>query len=127
MSLSIIKHISKTVLLLVLIMPLITGCASSKKIQPVQFGDNKLSKKQLLDEIQKLDVAQEEINSKKGMTGTNVASALFWMPGLLYTYHDASEATRLIAERRSHLTGLYNQQYADADKSTKLLDKSSKS
>jgi hypothetical protein len=127
MSLSIIKHVSKALLLLVLITPLITGCATSKKLQPVQLGDNKLSKEQLMNEIHKLDLAQKEIDSKKGMTGTNVASALFWLPGLMYTYYDAGEATRLIAERRSHLTGLYNQKYANAEESTKILDKAARS
>lgn len=92
---------------------LLAGCATSPKIQPVCIGDNQLSKEQLIAEIQKLDEAQQKINSKKGVTGTNVASALFWMPGLLYTYHDASEATRLIEQRRSHLTSLYNQKLTE--------------
>lgn len=32
----------------------------------------------------KLDKAQAEIDSKKGVTGTNVAAAIFWLPGLAY-------------------------------------------
>lgn len=127
MLLSIIKYVSKSFLLLILITPLITSCATSKKIQPVQLGDNKLSKEQLMNEIHKLDLAQQEIDSKKGVTGTNVASALFWMPGLLYTYYDAGEATRLIAERRSHLTGLYNQKYANEEESVKSIGKATNS
>jgi hypothetical protein len=56
----------------------------------------------------KLDKAQADIDSKKGVTGTNVASALFWLPGLAYTYYDAGEAQRLINERKSGLTKMYN-------------------
>ena len=84
------------------------GCATSEKIQVVQTGDNNLSCSGLKDEIAKLDKAQSDIDSKKGVTGTNVAAALFWLPGLAYTYYDAGEAQRLITDRKSALTKIYN-------------------
>ncbi len=84
------------------------GCATSEKIQVVQLGDNNLSCAGIKDEIAKLDKAQSDIDSKKGITGTNVAAALFWLPGLAYTYYDAGEAQRLISDRKSALTKLYN-------------------
>jgi hypothetical protein len=87
---------------------LLGGCATSKKIQTVQVGDNKLSCSELVSELAKLDDAEEDIDSKKGLTGTNVASAIFWLPGLAYTYYDAGQAKELIDERRSNLTKLYN-------------------
>ena len=84
------------------------GCATSQKIQVVQPGDQNLSCTALMDEIRKLDQAKANIDSKKGVTGTNVAAALFWLPGLVYTYYDAGEASRLISDRRNALTSLYN-------------------
>ena len=87
---------------------LLTGCATSQKIQVVQPGDPDLSCGAIKDEIGKLDRAQSDIDSKKGMTGTNVAAALFWLPGLAYTYYDAGEAQRLITDRKSSLTTIYN-------------------
>jgi len=87
---------------------LVAGCATSKKIQVVQIGDDKMSCDEITRELARLDQAQDDIDSKKGVTGTNVAAALFWLPGLAYTYYDAGEATEAIAERRSHLTGIYN-------------------
>ena len=87
---------------------ILAGCATSQKIQVVQPGDPNLSCAALKDEIGKLDKAQAEIDSKKGMTGTNVAAALFWLPGLAYTYYDAGEAQRLITDRKSGLTTIYN-------------------
>ena len=84
------------------------GCATSQKIQVVQPGDQNLSCTALMDEIRKLDQARADIDSKKGVTGTNVAAALFWLPGLAYTYYDAGEANRLISDRRSALTTIYN-------------------
>ena len=60
------------------------------------------------DELAKLNKAQAEVDVKKGATGTNVASAIFWLPGLAYTYYDAGEAQRLISDRKSSLTTHYN-------------------
>jgi len=92
----------------VLFASLAAGCATSRKVQVVQMGDDQLTCDELLAEMKKLDEAQAEVDSKKGVTGTNVAAALFWVPGLVYTYYDAGEATRLINQRKSHLTALYN-------------------
>ena len=87
---------------------LFAGCATSDKIQVVQAGDPNLSCGGIKDELAKLDKSQADIDSKKGMTGTNVAAALFWLPGLAYTYYDAGEAQRLISDRKSSLTTIYN-------------------
>lgn len=102
--------ISSTKLLLVAAasIAMLGGCATSNKVQVVQAGDNNLSCGDLRSELGKLDTAQADIDSKKGATGTNVAAALFWLPGLAYTYYDAGEAQRLITDRRSALTGMSN-------------------
>ena len=86
----------------------LTGCATTQKITVVQPGDQKLSCSQLQSELTKLDQAQHQVDSNKGATGTNVAAALFWLPGLAYTYYDAGQAAQAISDRRSHLTRLYN-------------------
>ncbi len=96
-----------------------SACSVSPKTQVVQMGDSQLSKAQIMAELNKLDKAESEVNSKKGVNGTNVASFLFWLPGLAYTYYDAGEAQRLIEQRRSHLTALYNQKYANKDETLK--------
>lgn len=106
------KIVQKTVLILTLA-SVLCGCATSHKIAPVQLGDNQLSKQELMCEMNKLEMAQQQVDSKKGVTGTNVAAALFWIPGLAYTYYDAGEATRLIEQRRAHLTSLYNQKMSN--------------
>lgn len=87
---------------------LATGCATSPKVQVVQPGDQNMDCDEIARELARLDDAQEEIDSKKGMTGTNVAAFLFWLPGLAYTYYDAGQATQAVNERRSHLTDLHN-------------------
>ncbi|WON73143.1 hypothetical protein [Nitrosospira sp. Is2] len=87
---------------------LLVGCATSQKIQVVQPGDQNLSCNGITEEVAKLDKTQAEIDSKKGVTGTNVAAAILWLPGLAYTYYDAGEATRLVSDRKSALTSVYN-------------------
>lgn len=84
------------------------GCATSSKVQVVQVGDSKMSCAEIVKDLEKLNGVEEAINGKKGMTGTNVASFLFWLPGLAYTYYDAGQALEAISDRRSHLTKLYN-------------------
>ena len=86
----------------------VSGCATSKKVQPVQLGDQNLSCAALLSEKKKLDRAQAKVDAKKGITGVNVASFLFWLPGLAYTYYDASQATTAILDRKSHITQIYD-------------------
>lgn len=84
-----------------------SGCATSEKIQPVQLGDHDLSCQQIQVEMTKLDESQVKVEGNKGVNGTNVAAAVAWLPGLAYTYYDASKATDAISARRSHLTEIF--------------------
>ena len=87
----------------------LTACSTSEKVQSKQIGDSEMSCEQLLAETEKLDLAKEEIDSKRGATGTNVAAAIFWLPGLAYTYYDAGQADQLILERKAWLAQLYDE------------------
>ena len=76
----------------------LAGCSTSQKIQVVQPGDNNLSCAGLKEEMAKLDKAQAEIEGKKGLTGTNVASAFSgcqaWpTPSMTQAKPSASSAT----------------------------------
>jgi outer membrane murein-binding lipoprotein Lpp len=86
----------------------LTGCATSEKVQVTQMGDDSMSCGAMQAEMAKLDASKSNIDSKKGMTGTNVAAALFWLPGLMYTYYDAGQAEKLITDRKSALTEKFN-------------------
>lgn len=91
----------------------LSACATSEKVQVSQVGDHTMSCKELADEMVKLDTAQSNVDSKKGVTGTNVASAILWLPGLAYTYYDAGQATEKISERRSHLSEIFSEKHCD--------------
>lgn len=87
----------------------LAGCATSEKVQAKQIGDSAMSCEQLLAETRQLDEAQRQVDAKRGATGTNVAAALFWLPGLAYTYYDAGQADQLILERKAWLAELYDE------------------
>ena len=86
----------------------LSGCATSEKVQTIQTGDNRLSCSQIKTELGQLDHAQKVTDEKKGVTGTNVAAAVFFWPALAYTEYDASKATDSISARKSTLTALFN-------------------
>jgi hypothetical protein len=94
------------------------ACSTSPKTQVVQMGDNQYSAQQIHAELARLDQTEKEINKKKGLNATNTAAFLLWWPGLAYTYYDAGEAQKLIEQRRSHLTAIYNQKYANNTNNT---------
>lgn len=87
----------------------LSACATSEKMPAKQIGDAELTCEEILAENAKLDAAEAEIDSKRGATGTNVAAAIFWLPGLAYTYYDAGQADELIMERRAWLAQLYGE------------------
>ena len=94
---------------------LMAGCSTSKKMKTVEIGDNKMTCGEMRSELRRLDDAAANVDDKKGVTGTNVAAFLFWLPGLAYTYYDASQAEEAIDNRRSHINELYNK-HGCADK-----------
>jgi hypothetical protein len=67
----------------------LAGCATSEKVQAKQIADREMSCEQLVAENRKLDEAAGKVDANRGVTGTNVAAALFWLSGLAYTYYDA--------------------------------------
>lgn len=94
-------------LCIIAVLVFLSGCASSQKVQPLKESDYNLSCQELSEELAKLGDVQAQVDQNKGVNGTNVASAIFWIPGLAYTMNDASEATRLVNQRRDNLEHYY--------------------
>jgi hypothetical protein len=92
----------------------LAGCATSEKVQARQIGDQEMSCAEIKAANAELDQAERKVDANRGVTGTNVAGALFWLPGLAYTYYDAGQADQLISERRSWLSQLYDQKGCSA-------------
>jgi hypothetical protein len=55
----------------------LAGCATSEKVQAKQIADREMSCEQLVTENRKLDDAAGKVDANRGVTGTNIASALF--------------------------------------------------
>ena len=102
------KSFSFSLVMSVVLLAGLSSCATSEKVQVVQPGDNRLSCSQIKTELKKLGAAQKEVGSKKGVTGTNVAAAVFFWPALAYTEYDASKATDSINARKATLTAEFN-------------------
>ncbi len=88
---------------------ILSGCATSQKVQVVQEGDQNLTCEQLTAAIDEVNAVTAKNDENKGMTGANVAAALFFWPALAYTYMDNSKAGELATDRLSHLTKLRNE------------------
>jgi hypothetical protein len=69
-------------------------------------GDDSLTCQQLDREIERTDDVIRDAKSERGVTGTNVAATLFWLPGLAATWINVYEAIDAGNERIDHLQNL---------------------
>ena len=87
---------------------LTAGCVSSQKVDKVQINDNELSCKELAEQIQAAEDYKKKAEENKGVNKTNVAAAIFFIPGLVSTYIDANDAIKAAEDRKQHLLEIYN-------------------
>jgi hypothetical protein len=87
---------------------LLTACACPDVVETRKFGDETMSCQQLVTEIREIETAREEISREKGVTGTNVAAAVFFWPALIATHSNVNDAMRALNHRKSHLMEIYN-------------------
>lgn len=89
-----------------LLIPFLTACATSAKVERVKMTDAALSCDDLSKEFAEAERFRQEAEGKKGFTGTNVASVVFFWPGLLMTYSDSNDAIRAADERKAYIVDL---------------------
>lgn len=85
------------------------GCATPHVVTEKQAADNSLSCNALLKEMEEAEKYEEEARKERGVTGTNVASAVFFWPGLVATYLNTEEAIDAARDRQDHLNDLYQE------------------
>jgi hypothetical protein len=93
----------KNIIVLVFISLLISACATPEVVRTYQAGDDDLTCKQLDYEIMRTENVINDAKSERGMTGTNVAATLFWLPGLAATFINVNEAIEAGNDRINHL------------------------
>ena len=84
----------------------VAGCATPTVVQTVKPGDSGLSCAQLQNEFSDAEQFRKKAESEKGVTGGNVARALFFWPAILGSYSNANEAISAADARKVHLANL---------------------
>lgn len=92
---------------------ILAGCATPHVVDTKQPGDKKLSCEELEEQIEDANRFEKKARDERGVTGTNVAAAVFFWPGLLATYSNAGDAIDAAQERRNHLTKIYEKKDCD--------------
>ncbi|MFW5679244.1 MAG: hypothetical protein ACOC3D_03180 [Pseudomonadota bacterium] len=87
----------------------LAGCATPDVVQVEQIDDEQLSCTELRDAIVEAENFEAEARGERKVTGTNVAAAVFFWPGLVGTYLNTEEAIEAAEERQEHLHELYTQ------------------
>lgn len=99
----------KKICLPLILITLLSACASPTVVQTMKPGDTGLSCAQLQNEFSDADRYKKEAENEKGVTGGNTARLLFW-PAIVGTYMNANEAMAAAENRKVHLTNLMVQQ-----------------
>ena len=84
----------------------LTACASPEVVDKRQMGDEQLSCMQLASEIQEAHEFERNAQKEKGITGTNVATAVIFWPAIIGTYANANDAIKAAKARKEHLVAL---------------------
>ena len=91
---------------LIAVSAFVTGCATPHVVQTVKTTDTSMSCTQIAAEIAEADRFKADAQKEKGMTGTNVAAAIFFWPAMIGTYSNANEAVAAADTRKVHLANL---------------------
>jgi hypothetical protein len=99
----------KTLISTALTVALLAGCATPTVVQTRQPGDEALSCADLRRAYDEADRFERDARSERGVTGKNVAAALFFWPAMVGTYMNTDDAIRAARERKEHLTSVSRQ------------------
>jgi hypothetical protein len=102
----------KKIYIPLILVALLSACASPTVIQTMKPGDMGLSCAQLQNEYSDADRYKKEAEGEKGVTGGNTARLLFW-PAIVGTYMNANEAISAAENRKVHLVNMMTQQKCD--------------
>lgn len=87
----------------------LAGCATPTVVSKVKPSDNQLSCEQLQNERVEAERYKQEAKQVSGVTGGNVARAIFFWPALIGTAMNANEAREAADTRMNNLAILMNQ------------------
>ena len=85
----------------------VSACATPEVVQVTQVGDEALACEQLEAGIVEAQRFERDAREERGVTGTNVAAAILFVPGLVGTYVNTDEAIDAARDRQERLTDLH--------------------
>ena len=82
---------------------LLSACATPEVVKSKQARDSDLSCTDLKTAYAEAQDFESKARKERGMTGTNVAAAVFFWPAMIGTYKNTEEAIDAAKERQKHL------------------------
>ena len=79
------------------------GCASPTVVESKQSNDRMMSCGALKTAYEEAKDFENKARKERGVTGTNVAAAIFFWPAMLGTYKNTEDAIEAAKERQKHL------------------------
>ena len=93
----------KTVLAATVTAAFLGGCASPTVVESKQSNDRMMSCDALKTAYGEAKDFESKARKERGVTGTNVAAAIFFWPAMLGTYKNTEDAIEAAKERQKHL------------------------
>ena len=81
----------------------LSGCATPTVVESKQSKDNMMSCDALKTAYGEAKDFEGKARKERGVTGTNVAAAIFFWPAMLGTYKNTEDAIEAAKERQRHL------------------------
>ena len=81
----------------------LAGCASPTVVESKQSNDRMMSCDALKTAYGEAKDFESKARKERGVTGTNVAAAIFFWPAMLGTYKNTEDAIEAAKERQKHL------------------------
>lgn len=81
----------------------LAGCATPEVVQTRQARDNEMTCAQLKEAYADAAEFEKKARKERGLTGTNIAAAIFFWPAMLGTYKNTEDAIEAAKDRQRHL------------------------
>jgi hypothetical protein len=93
----------KAVLAGTAVLAMLGGCATPEVVQSKQARDSDMTCPQLKSAYAEAMDFENKARKERGVTGTNVAAAIFFWPAMIGTYKNTEEAIEAAKARQMHL------------------------
>lgn len=82
---------------------ILAGCATPQVVKSKQTGDSEMECPQIKAAYEEAQEFETKARKERGVTGTNVAAAIFFWPAMIGTYKNTEEAIEAAKDRQKHL------------------------